>query len=260
MTPVLDSHSAKPSPINSWKTSFLANIQKQSKALQDLEQKFLLHSSPTLAHIKPASLFNLSFSSLEGLTELEERLDIVARKLSYLGIQFLILQKKSCCLQILVYRAHLLEKVLANQDVRKFLSCLNYTYDSYSGALEQLTKRFSSSEDEGFPHEVGIFLGYPLHDVQTFIENLEANRSAHTRQAHCKKQACCIGAWKAFSKAEKAERTFSRYRACTQYLCQAHQEGHDFIELIHCAKKAKGCPCATRTLLCVKPCLTQLSV
>ena len=73
-------------------------------------------------------------------------------------------------------------------------ACLLYTsleqYDypihSLSACLDHLDKRM---EETDFPHEIGIFLGYPLSDVLGFINN---------------ETCCCMGAWKVYSP-KKAE-------------------------------------------------------
>lgn len=39
--------------------------------------------------------------------------------------------------------------------------------------LERLSGRISASED--FPHEIGLFLGYPVDDVTGFIQNKGRN-------------------------------------------------------------------------------------
>lgn len=49
---------------------------------------------------------------------------------------------------------------------------------------------------EKFPHEIGLFLDYPLVDVIGFIRNTGKN---------CK----CSGCWKAYGNAKEAEKTFA---------------------------------------------------
>lgn len=42
--------------------------------------------------------------------------------------------------------------------------------------LEQLRSRLHGSEE--FPHEIGVFLGYPLNDVLGFIKTTEVTAKA----------------------------------------------------------------------------------
>ncbi|MBR0050680.1 MAG: DUF3793 family protein, partial [Firmicutes bacterium] len=57
-----------------------------------------------------------------------------------------------------------------------------------------------------FPHEIGLFLGYPPGDVNGFIQ--EGPRCAK-----------CTGYWQVYGDEEKALKTFERYRKCTDAYC-----------------------------------------
>ena len=48
--------------------------------------------------------------------------------------------------------------------------CCTYGYDTSNleACLERLKERIAQCEE--FPHEIGMFLGYPLEDVRGFIE------------------------------------------------------------------------------------------
>ena len=54
---------------------------------------------------------------------------------------------------------------------------------------------------EGLPHEIGIFLGYPLADVEGYIENGG-------------RDCIRLGCWKAYSDPDGAERVFRMIRKC----------------------------------------------
>ena len=53
-----------------------------------------------------------------------------------------------------------------------------------------------------FPHEIGLFLGYPIDDVVAFIANKGRN-------------CLCCGCWKCYTDAEAAQKAFCRFRKCT---------------------------------------------
>ena len=57
--------------------------------------------------------------------------------------------------------------------------------------------------ESDFPHEVGLFLGYPPRDVEGFIRE-KARR------------AKCTGAWKVYGDEEVARKTFALYKRCTR--------------------------------------------
>ncbi len=58
-------------------------------------------------------------------------------------------------------------------------------------------------ENNSFPHEIGLFLGYPPADVKGFIQD----------GPRCAKRT---GYWQVYGDEEKAEKTFERYRKCTR--------------------------------------------
>ena len=69
-----------------------------------------------------------------------------------------------------------------------------------------------------FPHEIGIFLGYPLADVKGFIINHGHN-------------CLCCGDWKVYSDPENAVKTFRRYCKCKQIYRKMWEQGKDLRQL-----------------------------
>ena len=79
-----------------------------------------------------------------------------------------------------------------------------------------LIRRLSRSED--FPHEIGLFLGYPCEDVRGFIDN----------KAACAK---CVGCWKVYGDEEKAKKQFERFKKCTRIYQQQWADGKPLTRL-----------------------------
>ena len=67
--------------------------------------------------------------------------------------------------------------------------------------LSELLKRLAISKD--FPHEVGLFLGYPLEDVAGF----ERQGAAGFKYS---------GFWKVYGDTENALRLMNEYKSCTE--------------------------------------------
>ena len=60
-----------------------------------------------------------------------------------------------------------MEKVLVNKRCINFLKFVGYSYDyELNDYMDELLFRLQSEE---FPHEIGVFLGYPLKDVLGFM-------------------------------------------------------------------------------------------
>lgn len=84
------------------------------------------------------------------------------------------------------------------------------------GALRRLQERLAVQDD--FPHEIGVFLGYPVEDVVGFIENAGQN---------CK----CCGCWKVYCDECTAMRTFAKFRKCRDVYKRLWQEGRSILQL-----------------------------
>ncbi|MEI3013614.1 MAG: DUF3793 family protein [Ruthenibacterium lactatiformans] len=92
----------------------------------------------------------------------------------------------------------------------RFLQACGYPVSMGTGRLlDELSRRMRSAKAGGFPHEIGLFLGYPLEDVTGFI----AAGGAEYR---------CSGCWKVYGDVEQAQHLFRRYAACRKrYLAMA---------------------------------------
>lgn len=70
-----------------------------------------------------------------------------------------------------VYHIGALEKLLRYPLNRKFLEERGYPCKSAAQSVRLLKERM---QEDDFPHEIGIFLGYPLEDVHGFIDDTTA--------------------------------------------------------------------------------------
>lgn len=100
--------------------------------------------------------------------------------------------------------------------VRAFLRTQGYVEDSLEGYLSQLGRRLEESAE--FPHEIGVFLDYPLEDVQGFMANGGAG-------------AVCQGCWKAYGDAQEAYRRFRLYGKCREVYLSCYRRGFDVLRL-----------------------------
>ena len=85
-------------------------------------------------------------------------------------------------------------------------------------ALVHLIERLSELEDGGFPHEIGIFLDYPLGDVIGFIENAGRNFK-------------CSGCWKVYCNECEAVKLFAKYKKCRDVYVRLWQQGRSVMQL-----------------------------
>lgn len=177
-------------------------------------EKYLIqHCSPTLASLKTAALFSIPCPDKAILYR-----DIVEwnRKLSSKGISLLILRESDGKALIYVCRMSQLSADLRRQGVADFLRSYGYKSTNAVYALIHLRLRLSESKD--FPHEIGIFLGYPLGDVTGFIENKGKNSK------YC-------GCWKVYCNECETVKRFDEFDKCKSVYMRQWNDGFSVRQL-----------------------------
>ena len=112
--------------------------------------------APTMASLKTGNMFNCPFNSREEMTvELRHLNQVLGRK----GLRVLPLRWNDGHALVYLFRPKMLEKDLQNDLASQILNECGYNVSSSAGCVAQLITRLRSSRD--FPHEVGLFLGYP---------------------------------------------------------------------------------------------------
>lgn len=171
----------------------------------------LQYAGPTLAGKKAGSLFRIPHPLWS--REKEALLFL----LHTVHLQCIPVQASRQSVLVYLYSPALLNSILTIPENISFLAKLNYA--PYSEVyLSTLLKKVRSGQN--FPHEVGLFLGYPLQDVQGYIENKGQN-CLHNHY------------WKVYHNVEQAKQMFAAYDACKTRLMNALQAGASFEEILH---------------------------
>lgn len=211
--------------------------------------------SPTLAGIKPASLFTYPgvYADQDGSSvtaAIEDRrarlLNVIARcnhELNPFGVHLSVLVWRPCGALVYAYRPNSLATYLADPRAKTALAKKGYDTGNLSACLVHLASRITLASNNAaecacgqtrcaldqqvccnndcaceFPHEIGYFLGYPCDDVYEFIAQRGENYKI-------------FGAWKVYTNVEQALATFDAYRACTQHLTFIYQQGRSLAQL-----------------------------
>lgn len=182
-----------------------------------LEKGMIEHCAPTLAGLKSASLFSYYYD--EETIAVEELKDVNGL-LNPKGVYVEALLWRRDSVLIYVYRTSHLEKELQQPGVREFLAKYGYGGNGIDECIFHLKRRLE--HHFCFPHEIGVFLGYPLDDVKGFIENAGQN---------CK----CYGLWKVYSDEGEAIRVFEKLKKCTQVYMKVFSEGGNITQMTVCA-------------------------
>ena len=112
--------------------------------------------------IKPGELLRLNACYREGRECL-----CLDRVLQVLDLKHLILERSGEHALVLFYHPEALSSVLNTEEARRFLAGYGYAGElELTEALAHLAARFT---DGVIPHEVGVFIGYPVKDVRGFI-------------------------------------------------------------------------------------------
>lgn len=177
------------------------------------QRMLAFHAAPTLLGIKCANLISVPATGRE---------IAVLRKRFLSGTQGRGLRMRVLCgcrerLLVYIYHEHLLSARLRASDVQAFLTKCGYSrHMSLQEMLTFLGKRITCGS---FPHEIGVFLGYPLADVEGFIRNAGQN--------------CLLcGCWKVYSEPTRAQQTFAQYDRCRTFLCDKLEQGFDLYEAL----------------------------
>ena len=99
---------------------------------------------------------------------------------------------------------------LRHGTAERILKERGYCTDTSEKCVVQLIRRLCEYEE--FPHEIGLFLGYPPEDVCGFIEN---------KAGGCK----CAGCWKVYGDADAARKTFAKYKKCSGVYAALYANG-----------------------------------
>jgi hypothetical protein len=171
------------------------------------EEMIVQHCAPTLAGMKTGNLFSCPYQTKK---ELQDDIRRMNHLLGPKGVRVLLMRCMGGRALIYLYRPGHLRRDFSDKEAAALLSQYGYAAEYPERCLARLAGRLRASGE--FPHEIGLFLGYPPEDVRGFIEN---------KAAGCK----CVGCWKVYGDEEKAKQTFCRYRRCTDIYCDSWAKG-----------------------------------
>lgn len=153
--------------------------------------------SPTLAGIKTGNIFTVDRSLI---TDIQKELCELNKCFTQKGLRVIPLRISEKNVLLYIYRPERLREDLSSKEARCILLEKGYSCISIEKDIVHLIHQIH--KDKSFPHEIGLFLGYPPVDVKGFMED-------------SRKGVKCVGYWKVYGDKEKAEKIFSRYRKCT---------------------------------------------
>ena len=178
------------------------------------EELLVEQCSPTMAGLKTGSLFTCP---REERQELLKSIRALNARLVPKGLRILPVKSMGDRELIYMYRPEQLRADLQDRLASEILAERRYPAGGADRCVAELVRRLNRETE--FPHEVGLFLGYPAQDVDGFIR----------QKARCAK---LVGAWKVYGDEEAAKRTFAQYKNCTRAYRDAYLHHHSLDRLL----------------------------
>ena len=176
--------------------------------IRGIQEKAAEQCAPVIFGIKPSNLLIIDQCYAKALKSLVETTGLKVRCFEHRA------EKQVW----FMFREEPLYRQLADPDNMSFMKQFGYTENmTMDEILAYAAKRFREYKrgEAGFPHEMGILLGYPLGDVKGFIE-------------HHGRDCWCSGYWKVYENEEKARETFRLYARVKQIAMDMVKQGMGF--------------------------------
>lgn len=193
---------------------------KKKELRYDVEFVLAQYCMPTICKRKPSNLIQINKRLiLDSYTEFYKLLE--TEVMQFECNNSIIFENDRMAI-ILIYNMQLLDMLLLNDNVMAFLK--SYQYNDKSLNIIEYLNHFKERyllycKNEGvFPHEIGIFLGYPLADVEGFIKNHGQNYILN-------------GFWKVYQDREKAEEIFVMYQRLREIAIKLLLDGKKLKEI-----------------------------
>ncbi len=172
------------------------------------DELLAFHCAPVLTGLKPANIISLH---LQDADEIESLLPKYNKAFAARGLTFRCLHGSPKRTLLLIYNPAQLLAVLQDRGYRSYLIAAGYAQQADIEAdLRQLERRLADSA--AFPHEIGVFLGYPLEDILGFV----LNKGAGYKYS---------GYWRVYGDVPKARKLFAAYEQRRDFILQKLAEG-----------------------------------
>lgn len=161
----------------------------------------------TLANIKTGSLFSCGrYAKCEVHAEANK----LNRILNGKGLRLIPIVTGKKNVLMYLYRVNSLKKDMNREEAKDILKDCGYTGTSPGLCVKELINRIRNND--AFPHEIGLFLGYPPKDVKGFIDN---NAQGYI----------LCGKWKVYHNPEEAVKTFHAINVCEKMYSDYYRNG-----------------------------------
>lgn len=167
--------------------------------MSEIEKRVCKGCCLGISGVKVASLYSVE----PGLENIEDTIQDLNKKLYSIGSRFVMLHENKRRALIFAYNLEKLTEHLKQKRNKKFLAQYGYSECvTIAEYLNCLRKRIETCET-GFPHEIGIFLGYPIEDIVGFINNPTKHK--------------VVGFWKVYKNVKQKLELFDKFQKAKEY-------------------------------------------
>lgn len=179
--------------------------------MKDIEMQLAMQCAPLIAGLKISNLLIIPYQEEREVIELLQKTEISCYRL-------LVSMDK---VTLILFRQNELEAFIGGADVEKCLENMGYTEYSLDRILCTFRTRYREYMTHGgkFPHEMGLLLGYPVEDVEGFIENEGKN---------------CLysGYWKVYHNLSEKKKLFERFRLAREMMMDMISKGVKIADIM----------------------------
>lgn len=178
---------------------------------EPLEVKIANQCAPVLAGVKPSNMLVLENKHIRDVVRVLEGTGLSWRCL-YAG------EEKNIWL---LYRKEAMEETVLGKEQMLFLREWGYEEDTLEKMLMKFSQRFRQYRKDRnlpFPHEMGVFLGYPMADVKGFIKYEGKN------YLYC-------GYWKVYENVEDRKELFRTYEEIRKVFVEEARKGKNLWQI-----------------------------
>ena len=172
----------------------------QKLPVNGTKKQVVLQCAPLLTGIKLSNLLNVRADQKEEVFKLFEGSPVCCR----------VLYEFRGRLSILLYRPGMLRAYLEREDVKRLMASFGYEDLGLEEILDRIAEGYQEHMDGklGFPHEIGLVLGYPPVD---FLKS---------------------GYWKVYGNLEDALKTFEAYDRARDYVISMTGNGNEIRDIL----------------------------
>lgn len=182
------------------------------------EGVLIANSAPTLAGIKTGSLVNVACNG-ESWDEVKDDIRRLNRTLRDKGVRVIPFHWSGKNVLLYIYRPEQLQADIDRPEVQRILRDKGYECSNADRTVVSLAQKVHGRKSSAdFPHEIGLFLGYPVEDVVAFMTHKDVGCNY-------------IGCWRSYTDAEAARRTTNKFKQCSRIYGEEWAKGRTIDQL-----------------------------